>query len=76
VLHNGHLLPSYAHAESDVELTLEVFGRALEVVGLARQRRSVAGLLHLAPIERMINVWSARMESYEAARRIEEAQHR
>src|SRR5262249_3717402 len=30
VLHNGHLLPSYAHAERDVEQTLEVFGQALE----------------------------------------------
>ena len=69
VLHNGHLLPSYAHAEADVERTLEVFAQALETVARARLRGSVDGLLHLRPFQRMADVWSARMKAHEAEER-------
>ncbi len=69
VLHNGNLLPSYAHAEQDVEQTLDVFAQALETVALARQRGSVDGLLHLRPFQRMADFWSARMKAYEDEQR-------
>jgi hypothetical protein len=68
VMHNGNLLPSYAHAEADVERTLEMFAESLETVALARRRGAVDGLLHLRPVQLMADVWTARMRSYEAAR--------
>jgi glutamate-1-semialdehyde 2,1-aminomutase len=69
VLHNGHLLPSYAHGERDVEQTLEAFDSALDAVALARLRGTADGLLYLRPIQRFQDVWSARMKAYEAEQR-------
>jgi glutamate-1-semialdehyde aminotransferase len=65
VLHNGHLLPSYAHGARDVEQTLDVFEQALDAVALARLRGSADGLLHLRPIQGFQDIWSLRMKTYE-----------
>jgi glutamate-1-semialdehyde aminotransferase len=64
VLHNGNLLPSYAHSEEDVELTLAAFEGALRVLDEARRRGSVEGLLHVPPLVRFQDVWSERMRTY------------
>jgi glutamate-1-semialdehyde 2,1-aminomutase len=50
VLHNTHLLPSYAHDEQAVEETCRGFREALEVLARAVHRDSVEGLLHIPPI--------------------------
>lgn len=50
------------------EPTIAVFERALETVALARQRRTADGLLHLGPIQRSVDAWSARVKAIAAER--------
>lgn len=71
VLHNCNLFPSYAHQEADVEQTNEVFRSALEVVGQARLRGSVDGLLHIPELVMWADVWSA-SRAAQAAREAEQ----
>jgi glutamate-1-semialdehyde aminotransferase len=50
VLHNSHLLPSYAHSDEVVSETARVFHEALEVVGRAIARRDVDAAIEIPPL--------------------------
>ena len=47
VLHNTHLLPSYAHDDEQVDETCKAFHDALQVVAGAIDRRTLDGFLHM-----------------------------